>query len=177
MKIIASLLFALVASGTAAASPVVLKDPGALPPDCKPLLMMPADAHGYWGVWARRAAIATCAEAREPVPVVVNASQIPAALGKLEQSIRPVVALYREAMTHGPANVQFFARYNLGMAYANFIVRARTMIPIPADLMTNGEEADHFQDLHAALEQALLPYARLAESAFSTVEPAELAGR
>jgi hypothetical protein len=181
MKLLTSFAFAALAAlaGSAAASPgpSLADDASSLPDDCRPFLVMPPHAHGDWARWARRVTIATCEQARDQLPVVTQQSQLPALLAQLDRSIAPAVALYRDAMRRGPSEVQFFARYSLGMAYANLMVRARSAIAIPPDLMTSGEAAAQFRALHAALEDKLMAYARLAEAAFSANNGTQLANR
>jgi hypothetical protein len=174
--LVSSLVVAFAAQGASSA----LADVGpALAPiaaECRPFLQMPSDAKGEWAVWERRVTIATCDLARTPDPVVVDESQLDGVIAKLRKSIEPSVLLYQQAMASGPADIQFFARYQLGMAYSNLMVRARNTIAIPPDLMTDVAASEHFLALHRALEPRLMQFARDAEEAFSA-STGMLAGR
>ena len=140
-------------------------DSGRLPVACRQFLELPADARGDWLTWAQRLSLAACEQARS-TPVASDANKLPEVVAALDRALQPSVAIYKDAMAHGPAQIQMLAAYGLGMGYVNVIVRARASIPAAGDLMTNLTAADTYIALHHALEPMLVSYAHQAATAF-----------
>ncbi len=87
-------------------------------------------------------------------------------VGELEHDMQPSLAIYQEALEHGPPQIQMLAAYGLGMAYLNVVVRARIAIPTGGDIMSDVKLADRYVTLHAILEPMLVGDRERARTAF-----------
>jgi len=119
--------------------------------------------------WAQRLSFAAC---RQPAKVAAAASadQLQGVVHSLEQAMQPSIDIYRDALAHGPAEIQILAAYGLGMAQLDIMVHARIAIPSPPDLMTNLPAAQHYLELHHALEPLIADHAKAAADAFAQAE-------
>jgi hypothetical protein len=90
----------------------------------------------------------------------------------LAKQLAPAMALYFAAIQHGPSWVQLRAAYEIGMAHVALVTRARSSIPVPADLRTNPAAARRYRELHDRLEPAIEQYDQTAWLVFSAIDRA-----
>jgi len=136
----------------------------AVPAACGPFLTTPAGSTSELLAWDQRLSLAACLEnTTDPPPPAREPEQLRALLGYLDDSVKQSRAIYRDAMAHGPTQIQVLAAFKLGMTSVNIMVRARNAIPASSDL-------DKHLALHRALEPLLASYAREATSAFTEAD-------
>lgn len=115
-----------------------------LPGECRLFLSIPSDSTGDIRPWAQRLSVAACRQSITLAPID-NPERFPAMLETLQRAMAPSIAIYRDAMAHGPAQIGILAAYGLGMTHVNIIVRARS-----AARIVDVRASAHGGDAHGA---------------------------
>lgn len=157
-------------------SPPVGPEPtsvSSMPIECRQFLQIPADSTSELLPWAQRVSVAACRQSVALAPVT-DPEQFRPMVARLEQAMAPSIAIYRDAIDHGPAQIKILAAYGLGMTNVNIIVRARSAVRVAADggfggAAYGGSYLDRSQRMHRALEALLTRERDAALAAFHEV--------
>ncbi len=147
----------------------------AVPASCRQFLVVPADAKTDRMAWQQRLSLAACEDAGAPISAVTAEPQLQPAVDALHRAAQPSIALLEDAIARAPNPIKIRASAELGMIYLNIMVRARSAIYAPPDLLTNAADMTTYLALHDALEPLLVTYQHQALAAFDQV--ATLAAR
>ncbi len=129
-----------------------------VPAKCRQFLTVPADCSSELLVWDQRLSLASCEiDTSAALPAVTTPESLPTLVASLDTSVRPSIAIYRDAMAHAPRQIQIIAAYHFGMTSQNLIVRARRALP-----------AD--PTLQRALDPLVAGYAHDAAAAFAEID-------
>lgn len=140
---------------------------------CEPFRSVPKDSRSELLRWDQKLSMAACRQALVYMPVSDPEGLRPM-VAAIEHALAPSIAIYRDAMANGPAEIKIVAAYGLGMTYVNIAVRARGAIRA-AGASYGGVGyggAAYFHELkrmHDALEPLLAQDLRSAIAAFDEV--------
>jgi len=144
-------------------------------PACKAFLELPAGSTSELLPWDQRLSLAGCRPLVAPM-AVSDPDQFPAMVAGLEGSVAPQIAIYRDAIAHGPNQIKLVAGYGLGMTYVNVMVRARRSVKVADDGGKYGGTTygslrylDRLGSLHRTLEPMLAADRDAALAAFDNV--------
>ncbi|MCX5747408.1 MAG: hypothetical protein NT062_33505 [Proteobacteria bacterium] len=103
---------------------------------------------------------------------VTDPDELPAMVGRLTARLAPVMPAYVRVLERGPDQLQVRAAYFIGMAYVNLMVRARSAIIRPANVVVDEVAAARDRELHVRLERLLFTPARIARLSFAVIDHA-----
>jgi hypothetical protein len=104
--------------------------------------------------WSEMLSFAACSQ--EPtVGRVENIDELVPMLEQLEAELVPILRIYLYIVDNGPEEAKIRAAYHIGHTMLGLLVRARSSILAPPDLMTNARSAARYGELHARLEPML----------------------
>jgi hypothetical protein len=130
-----------------------------VPRECRQFLDSRIEAADDQLAWQQRLSLATC-EQPHTVPMVASSSlQLRALVDELERAVQPSVAIYRDAIARAPQAIAARAAHELGDAYMNVIVLARTAVAPDSTLL-----------VHEDLERMLAGLSRDAGLAYATAD-------
>jgi hypothetical protein len=110
-----------------------------IPRECRQFLDPKIEAADDQLAWQQRLSLATC-EQPHTVPMVASSSlQLRALVDDLERAVQPSAAIYRDAMTRGPVAIRSRAAHELGDAYMNVVVLARTAVAPDSTLLVHND--------------------------------------
>ena len=136
-----------------------------VPPECDQFRTVPPDSRSATLPWEQRLSLASCRESFDVQPVT-NAADLPTVVQQIDQSMRPSIAVYQDAIARGPTpQIQMLAAYHLALTNVDIMVRTRNAIP----LSTSGLSLDAFTQLHQQVEPLLVQYRDAAVQAFQRV--------
>lgn len=155
------------------------RPPGAIgvagaPLECGLFARIPVDSTSELLPWAQLLSMAACRQSIALAPVS-DPEQFRSMITRLEQAMAPSIAMYRDAMAHGPMQIKILAAYGLGMTNVNIIVRARSAVRIVRDTSFGGATyggvtyVERSWRLHQALEVLLVRERDAALAAFHEV--------
>ncbi len=153
----------------AMAEPTRIATEGAIPDQCRHFLDAPTGGSA-WLQWSQRLSVASCEESAAVLPKITTFDELHTSLATFERSLGAPIAIYRDAMAHGPTQIQISAAYRLGLAYSAMLVRAREAIHAPADFASNPAAADRYLSLRQQIEPVLAEDSRQALAAFTEAD-------
>jgi hypothetical protein len=104
-------------------------DTTGVPPECRQFLAIPVDSTSELLPWSQRLSVAACRQSIALAPVS-DPERFRAMVANLEHAMAPSLAIYRDAMAHGPTQIRILGAYGLGMTNLNIIVRARSTVRV-----------------------------------------------
>jgi len=169
----------VVVAGSSLASvgtkPEPIADVASVPKSCERWLQVPANTTDETLAWDQRLSLAACRQVFT-VDTTSDPAKFRDVIAQIDRGMAPSVAMYRDVVARGDApEVRILGAYNLGMAYLNTVVRARTAIHVIDGSSGSyggaayGATLDRYQILSRALEPLLITYRLNAVTAFDDV--------
>jgi hypothetical protein len=168
-RLILTAAITAMSAAPAMAEPTRIATEGAVPEQCRHFLDAPTGGSA-WLQWSQRLSVASCEESAAVLPKITSFDELRSSMASFEHTLQAPIAIYRDAMAHGPTQIQISAAYRLGLSYVAILVRAREAIQAPADFSTNPASADKYLSLRQQIEPVLAEDGRQARAAFTEAD-------
>lgn len=146
-----------------------------VPLECRRYLEVSESARNTIIEWQQALSFAACIQDGS-IPRVCGSEQLEEMVDAMMERLELPMAIYVEALAHGPESIQLRAVFQIGMTSVALSTRARSSIAPSPKLAASSAEVKRYHELHDRLEPILARARRAAWLSFTAIDQAAAEG-